>query len=116
MEFDREKILEAFVAESAEGLQRMEEALLAAESDPDKSGLLDEIFRVAHTIKGNASLLGFLDLAEFAHGVEDLLDALRHRQITLSRNLTSLLLSTVDALRELIPAASKMEGLSPSHQ
>src|SRR5229473_1996675 len=115
MEFDREKVVAAFIAESEEGLQRMEETLLAAETEPANEGLLDEIFRVAHTIKGNASLLGLPGLTGFAHVVEDLLEAVRARQITLSRELTSLLLSAVDTLRALIPASSQ-DVLSPSQE
>ncbi|HJX83058.1 MAG TPA: chemotaxis protein CheA, partial [Candidatus Angelobacter sp.] len=116
MDFDRDKVLAAFVAESEEGLQRMEQTLLAAENDPANADLLDELFRIAHTIKGNASLLDFSDLAGFAHAVEDLLEAVRGRQIMLSRELASLLLDAVDAFRTLIPAAPARSGLSPSQE
>src|SRR5258708_37492382 len=114
MEFSREKIFAEFVVESEEGLQRMEETLLAAETDPDNASLLDELFRIAHTIKGNASLLEFSDLSGFAHAVEDLLEALRSRHVTLTRELVSLLLAGVDAFRALIPSAPEHQGLSPA--
>jgi two-component system, chemotaxis family, sensor kinase CheA len=116
MDFDREKVFAEFVAESGEGLQRMEETLLAAETDPTNPSLLDELFRIAHTIKGNAGLLDFSDLAGFAHAVEDMLEALRGRQITLSRDPASLLLAAVDVFRVLIPAALARHGLSPSQE
>src|ERR1700682_156534 len=116
MDFDREKVFAEFLAESAEGLQRMEQTLLAAENDPGNADLLDELFRIAHTIKGNASLLEFSDLAGFAHAVEDVLEAVRGRQITLSADLASLLLDAVDVLRTLIPAAPGRHGLSPSQE
>jgi two-component system chemotaxis sensor kinase CheA len=116
MDFDREKVFAEFLAESTEGLQRMEQTLLAAENDPANADLLDELFRIAHTIKGNASLLDFSDLAGFAHAVEDVLEAVRGRQIILSADLASLLLDAVDALRTLIPAASGCHGLSPSQE
>jgi two-component system chemotaxis sensor kinase CheA len=117
MDFDRDQIIAAFIVETEEGLQRMEEILIAAEIAPMDPGLLDDIFRVAHTIKGNASLLEFTDLAEFAHVVEDLLEALRNRQIAVSQSLTSLLLNAVDVLRVLVPAASEgNDKLSESQQ
>lgn len=116
MDFDRDKILAAFVAESEEGLQRMEQTLLAAENDPVNADLLDELFRIAHTIKGNASLLDFPDLAGFAHAVEDLLEAVRGKQIALSPELASLLLEAVDTFRVLILAAPAPEGLSPAQE
>jgi len=117
MDFDREKIVKAFVAESAEGLERSEQYLIAAENNPGRVELLDEIFRVAHTIKGNASALDFPELAGFAHVLEDLLDAIRKNDLAISRELISLLLHAVDALRALVPAAAEgNDRLSPSHQ
>ena len=117
MDFDREKIIAAFVAESEEGLERTEQYLIAAETDPGNTELLDEMFRVAHTIKGNASALEFPELAGFAHVMEDLLEALRKHEITISRELISLLLNGVDALRALVPAAAEgSDRLSLAHQ
>lgn len=117
MDFDREKIVAAFLAESEEGLERTEQHLIAAETDPGNLELLDEMFRVAHTIKGNASALDFPQLAGFAHVIEDLLEALRKQKLTISHEVISLLLHGVDALRALVPAAAEgNDRLSPSHQ
>lgn len=107
MDFDREQILAAFLAESDEGLQLVEQRVIAAEADPQDTGSLDDIFRVAHTIKGNASLLDFTELAGFAHVVEDLLDSLRKKHLAISSEVVSLILSAVDAFRALLLAASK---------
>src|SRR5882724_3034309 len=116
MDFDREKVVVAYVAESEEGLQAMEESLIALESDSADPELLDNIFRVAHTIKGNASALDFPELASFAHRVEDLLDAIRTRKLSITAELISLVLHAVDALRALVPAAAEgNDQLSPSH-
>lgn len=117
MDFDREKIIAAFLAESEEGLERTEQHLIAAETDPDNLELLDEMFRVAHTIKGNASALDFPELAGFAHVMEDLLEALRKQELAASSKVISILLHGVDALRALVPAAAEgKDRLSPSHQ
>ena len=115
MNFDRTKVVAAFLAESEEGLDRTEQHLIAAESDPGNLELLDEMFRVAHTIKGNASALDFPELAGFAHVMEDLLEAVRKHELAISRELISLLLQAVDALRVLIPAAAQgNDQLSPA--
>ena len=114
MSFDRAKVVASFLAESEEGLQRTEQYLIAAEADPGNMDLVDEMFRVAHTIKGNASALEFPALAGFAHVMEDLLEAVRKQG--LSRDVISLLLHAVDALRSLLPAAAEgNDQLSPSH-
>ena len=116
MDFDREKVVAAFLAESEEGLERTEQHLIAAETEPGNLELLDEMFRVAHTIKGNASALEFPELAGFAHVMEDLLDALRKHELAISREVITLLLQAVDALRALVPAAAQgKDSLSPSH-
>ena len=107
MNFDRTKVVAAFLAEAEEGLERTEQYLIAAESDPGNLELLDEMFRVAHTIKGNASALDFPALASFAHVTEDLLDAVRKHELAISRDVISVLLQAVDALRVLIPAAAR---------
>src|SRR4051812_30986840 len=117
MDFDREKVVASFVAESAEGLERTEQHLIAAENDPDNLELLDEMFRVAHTLKGNAAALEFPELAGFAHVVEDLLEAVRKHELAISREVISLLLQSVDAMRTLVPAAADgKDGLSASHR
>lgn len=106
-DLNREKILVAFLAESDEGLHLVEQRVIAAESDPSDISPLDDIFRVAHTIKGNASLLEFTELAGFAHVVEDLLDRLRKKQLSMSADVVSLILGAVDAFRALLLAASQ---------
>jgi two-component system chemotaxis sensor kinase CheA len=117
MNFDREKIVASFLAESQEGLDRSEQYLIAAETEAVNAEMLDEIFRATHTVKGNASALDFPELAGFAHVMEDLLDAVRSGRVATSRELIALLLQGVDALRALVPAAADgNDHLSPAHQ
>lgn len=117
MDFDRQQVISAFLAESEEGLERTEQALVAAEGNADNLEFVEEMFRVAHTIKGNASALDFPVLAGFAHVFEDLLESVQKRDIALSHSIISLMLQAIDALRALIPAAAKgNDRLSPTHQ
>lgn len=104
MEIDFEAIVKTYVAECDERLAAMEEALVALEADPQNDKFLEEIFRGAHTIKGNAASLGFLKVAGFAHAFEDLLQRFRNHSIPVTRGRITLLLRSIDALRELIPA------------
>lgn len=104
MDFDREAVVASFLSETDEGLNLMEQSLLAMESNPSDPELLPNIFRVAHTLKGNATSLGFKELAGFAHVVEDLLDVLRQQQVIPSAELVSLLLKAVDELRAMVTA------------
>ena len=117
MDFDREAVLSSFLAESQEGLDRMEQSLLAMESSSGGPELLHEIFRAAHTIKGNATALEFDNLRSFAHATEDLLDVLREQNREVNADLITLLLRAVDELRALVKSsASGTPQLTPEQQ
>jgi two-component system, chemotaxis family, sensor kinase CheA len=105
-DFDREAVLASFLAESEEGLDVMERVLVQMESSPSDPELVHTIFRVAHSIKGNATSLELTDLAGFAHIIEDLLDVFREQHTLPSADLISLLLKAVDELRVMVSAAS----------
>jgi two-component system chemotaxis sensor kinase CheA len=117
-DFDREAVLASFLVESEEGLELMEQALVQMESSPSDPELLHSIFRVAHTIKGNATSLELTELAGFAHVVEDLLDVFREQQTLPSADLISVLLKAVDELRAMVStaAAAGPPGLTPGQQ
>jgi two-component system, chemotaxis family, sensor kinase CheA len=116
-DFDREAVLASFLAESEEGLDLMEQALVQMESSPSDLELLHNIFRVAHTLKGNATSLALSELAGFAHVVEDLLDVFREQQTLPSADLISLLLKAVDELRVMVSSATTgPHELTPGQQ
>jgi two-component system chemotaxis sensor kinase CheA len=116
-EFDREAIVQTFLVESEEQMGQMEEALVALEALPEDDDALQTIFRVAHTLKGNASCLGLAAVADFAHALEDLLDRLRSRTLVASPQVVTLLLRAVDVLRVMVPRElSGSQGMSEEHQ
>ncbi|HZW78914.1 MAG TPA: chemotaxis protein CheA [Candidatus Deferrimicrobiaceae bacterium] len=116
-DFDREAVLASFLAESEEGLDTMERVLVQMESSPPDPEHVHSIFRVAHSIKGNATALELSELAGFAHVVEDLLDLFREQQSQPSGELISLLLKAVDELRTMVSTASAgNHELSPRQQ
>jgi len=117
MEFDAEALLLTFIAETEENLRVMEEGLLSLETRPDDPEALQTIFRMAHTLKGNSASLGFTGVAEFAHALEDQLERLRKRTRSATPGLVTVLLESIDALREMLPVA--VEGnheIEPRHQ
>jgi two-component system, chemotaxis family, sensor kinase CheA len=116
MDFDRKAVLASFLEEAKEGLDVMEQLLLELESGASNTESLHDIFRSAHTIKGNASALELTALAEFSHVVEDLLEVLREQEAKLSKEVISLLLAVVDELRVMIPAAATGTDLTPQQQ
>jgi two-component system chemotaxis sensor kinase CheA len=116
MDIDRAALMEAFLAESQEGLAAMEQSLIALEARPDDRDKIQVIFRAAHTLKGSASTMGFKGAAEFAHTLEDLLDSMRGRRLAVTTDLISLALEAVDVLRKMLTdlAAGRLEA-RPEH-
>jgi two-component system, chemotaxis family, sensor kinase CheA len=101
-DIDRDALLPIFLAEAEEGFASMEECLVALETRPHDAELLGELFRAAHTLKGNSASLGFTSVAEFLHVLEDLLDRVRHGAAALDQRLVTLLLESVDLLRDRV--------------
>jgi two-component system chemotaxis sensor kinase CheA len=90
-----------FLAEIDEILQRFEEALVDLESTPDNEELLQEIFRAAHTIKGNSSTIGHTRMAALTHAMETRLDDVRKGVAPVTPELIEALLKAVDVLKLL---------------
>ena len=85
-----------FLVESEELLQRMDQDMVALESAPGDSELLNRVFRALHTIKGTAGFLGFDPVVRLGHGAEDVLKALRDGGLKLDRRIMDLLLAARD--------------------
>jgi two-component system, chemotaxis family, sensor kinase CheA len=91
-----------FIAESQEGLERMERCLTELEKRPGDGELVAEIFRSVHTIKGTTGFLGFGRLEMLAHAGEDLLGALREGKLAVTSVLIGGLLDLMDGLRAIV--------------
>jgi len=107
MEIQRDLILKNFLVESEEGLSIMEQSILDLELHSSDSEAIQSIFRVVHTMKGNASLLEIEGLLAFTHTAEDLLDQLRNGTLSVTPEIIALLLDLVDALRQMVAAAGQ---------
>ena len=105
MEFDLEAILQTFLAECEEHFAKMEEALVALEANPEDDQLLEAIFRGAHTLKGNSASLGYPKVAGFAHVFEELLQRFRNHALPVTQERITLLLRSLDAMRQMVPEA-----------
>jgi two-component system, chemotaxis family, sensor kinase CheA len=105
-------ITKEFLVESNENLDQLDRDLVALETDPTSHELLSRIFRAIHTIKGTTGFLGFSKLESVAHAGENLLSKLRDAVLRLNPEITSALLATVDAVREMLASieASGQDG------
>jgi two-component system chemotaxis sensor kinase CheA len=115
-EVDRAAVVETFLAECEEQFAAIEEAVVALEEQPEDEDLLQSIFRLVHTLKGNSVSLGLSASGRLAHALEDLLDRLRTRTLHVSPRIVTLVLRAVDALRGMIPEELETGALQDEHK
>jgi two-component system chemotaxis sensor kinase CheA len=97
-----DEIVKEFLVESYENLDRLDRELVGLEKNPQDRDALGSVFRTIHTIKGTCGFLGFNKLEKVAHVGENLLTRLRDRQLLLNPEITTALLSMVDAVRQML--------------
>ena len=102
-----EDLIGEFLVESHENLDALDRHLVELEEQPTNQELLASIFRTIHTIKGTGGFLGFNRLESVTHVGENLLSRLRDGEIRLDPDVTSGLLSMVDAVREMLSFIEK---------
>ncbi|MFJ7469035.1 chemotaxis protein CheW [Peribacillus frigoritolerans] len=99
---DMNQYLEVFIEESKEHLQTCSEQLLVLEKNPEDLSIVNEIFRSAHTLKGMSATMGYEDLANLTHKMENVLDAIRNSQIVISPELFDVIFLAVDDLEAMV--------------
>jgi two-component system chemotaxis sensor kinase CheA len=97
-----DELTREFLIESQEGLDRMERCLTELEERPKDAGLIGDIFRSVHTIKGTTGFLGFTRLEKLAHSGENLLGLLREGKLIADRPTITGLLKLMDGLRAIL--------------
>lgn len=94
--------LEMFIEESKEHLQSCSDNLLELEKNPDDLAIVNEIFRSAHTLKGMSATMGYEDLADLTHKMENVLDAIRNEKIHVTPEILDVVFESVDHLEEMV--------------
>jgi len=97
--------LDAFARESEEQITELNNALLEFEDDPTDEAAMEQIFRTAHTLKGNCGAMGFEPAEDLAHAIEDLLEAIRSNRVAVSPELMDAIFAGVDELDAMISEA-----------
>lgn len=97
---------EEFTSEAEELLDTLSRDLVDFESQGKnvRPEVVNKIFREIHSLKGLAGMLGFVEISELAHNLEDMLDRLRMGKIEITRDLSDLLYDSVDSLNRLVIA------------
>lgn len=99
---DMNQYLDVFIDESKEHLQAINDNLLELEQNPENIDIVNEIFRSAHTLKGMSATMGYEDLANLTHKMENVLDAIRNHKIMVTTGLLDIVFRSVDDLEAMV--------------
>ncbi|OGR30886.1 MAG: chemotaxis protein CheA [Desulfuromonadales bacterium GWD2_54_10] len=97
-----QELLEGFLAETTELLEKLDDDLITLEKASDDTELMNRIFRSIHTIKGASSFLGFDLLVKVAHKTEDVLNRLRKGELLVNPEIMDVILEATDLVKLLV--------------
>ncbi|MEJ2680272.1 MAG: chemotaxis protein CheA [Gammaproteobacteria bacterium] len=109
-----EEILQDFLLEAGEILEKLSEQLVDLENHGDDHELLNAIFRGFHTIKGGAGFLQLDALVELCHIAENVFDDLRNGKFTVNAEIMDVVLLVLDAVNDMFSAVSNRCAPSPA--
>lgn len=110
---DDEDILQDFLVEAGEILERLSQQLVDLEQRPEDKDLLNAIFRGFHTVKGGAGFLALTPMVECCHLTENLFDILRNGKRTVTSELMDVVLEALDLVNQQFELVSHREALPP---
>ena len=93
-----DQYMNLFVEEAKEHLQNMNDALLELERDTSNISLIDEIFRIAHTLKGMSGTMGFSNMANLTHEMENVLQGIKNKEVELGEDVIDVIFECFDAV------------------
>ncbi|WP_342560513.1 chemotaxis protein CheA [Psychrobacillus sp. FSL W7-1457] len=99
---DINQYLEMFIEESKEHLQACNDHLLELEKNPQDLSIVNEVFRSAHTLKGMSATMGYEDIANLTHKMENVLDEIRNSRLNVTPELLDVVFVAVDQLEEMV--------------
>ena len=105
-----QELINEFLIESNENLSRLDQEFVELEQRPEDRDLLGSVFRTIHTIKGTCGFLAFGKLEAITHRAENILSQLRDGERRLSPAITTLLLQTVDAVKQILGEIEETGG------
>lgn len=91
-----------FIEEATDLIENLEKSLLALEQNPNDLGLIQQVFRVMHTLKGNSSMFGFDLIDTYTHDLETVYDLIRSKKLSVNREVLDVTFASVDHLKLLL--------------
>ncbi|MBB6601649.1 chemotaxis protein CheA [Bacillus sp. FSL M8-0266] len=104
---DVNQYLDIFLDESREHLQTCNEKLLDLEKNPTDLQLVNDIFRAAHTLKGMSATMGYADMAQLTHHLENMFDAIRNEQMIVTPESMDTMFEALDHLEAMVQSIAE---------
>lgn len=109
IKIDKSKYLNEFIEDAKQHIDQFNAKLLQLEKKNHDESVLQELFRIAHTIKGAAGTMGFAPIEKVVHKAESIFDRLRNDALNLSENIFSVLFEAVDIVDAMIKELRQSE-------
>lgn len=98
---EAEELLDIYLSETEEVFRSAEESILSLEGEEDPHPAIDHLFRIFHSLKSSAAIVGLKGISEFSHVLESILERLRAGDTPVTRALVSYLLEGLDLIRRI---------------
>ena len=102
-----EKLFEIFKLECDEHIQKLNSGILTLEENPDNIGLIGEILRDAHSLKGAARMIDFKSIEDISHNLETILGKIKKGEIKLSTEIANLIFNSLENISEIVKIISQ---------
>jgi len=112
MGVDLGEFLEFYLLDSSEQIERLGAGLLQLEKEGGNIGLINDLFRSAHSLKGASGTMGFTPIVAMTHAAEDLLDRLRQGKIDVSLEMIDILLAVTDRVKAMLSQVEQRQEIS----
>ncbi|WP_041276134.1 chemotaxis protein CheA [Desulfosporosinus acidiphilus] len=106
------EFLDFYLLDSQEQIERLGAGLLQLEKEGGNIGLINDLFRSAHSLKGASGTMGFTPIVEITHAAEDLLDRLRQGKMEVSLEMIDLLLAVTDRVKAMLEQVEKRQPIT----
>ncbi len=97
-----ENFIKKFIEEATDLINALEESVLSLEDRPEDKELINEVFRIMHSLKGSGAMFGFDKISDFTHNMENIYDEVRNSEKQITKKLLDITLHSVDHLRNLL--------------
>lgn len=113
---DLGEFLEFYLLDSQEQIDRLGAGLLQLEKEGNNIGLINDLFRSAHSLKGASGTMGFNSIVALTHAAEDLLDRLRQGKMEVTLFMVDVLLGVTDRVKAMLNQVEQREEISVEYQ